>query len=101
MEPFQPKPPSGHRPYVIAHRGISGKAPENTLAAFRLACATPGIDMIELTKTPPESYVMRTVGLSLIVVAIGLMVLYLVKWRARWNEVLKTGLTSFGLRRKK
>ncbi|HUW60785.1 MAG TPA: hypothetical protein VMZ06_07230 [Candidatus Bathyarchaeia archaeon] len=58
----------------------------------------PGIDMIELTKTPPESYVMRTVGLSLIVVAIGLMVLYLVRWRERWNEVLRTG---FGLRGKK
>ena len=58
----------------------------------------PGIDMIELTKTPPESYVMRTVGLSLIVVAVGLMVLYFVRWRERWNEVLRTG---FGLRGKK
>ena len=48
MGPFRPKPPSGHRPYLAAHRGISGKAPENTLAAFSLACATPGIDMIEL-----------------------------------------------------
>ncbi len=48
MEPFQPKPASGHRPYLVAHRGISGKAPENTLAAFSLACATPGVDMIEL-----------------------------------------------------
>ncbi|MBF8293680.1 MAG: hypothetical protein HW389_225 [Bacteroidetes bacterium] len=45
---FQPKPPTGHGPYVMAHRGISGKAPENTLAAFALACETPGIDMIEL-----------------------------------------------------
>jgi glycerophosphoryl diester phosphodiesterase len=48
MDLFQPKPKDGHRPYVIAHRGISAKAPENTLAAFRLACETPGIDMIEL-----------------------------------------------------
>ena len=48
MDPFQPKPPTGHRPYLVAHRGISGKAPENTLAAFQLACETPGIDMIEL-----------------------------------------------------
>lgn len=45
---FQPKPHAGGRPYVVAHRGISGKAPENTLASFRLACDTPGIDMIEL-----------------------------------------------------
>jgi glycerophosphoryl diester phosphodiesterase len=45
---FQPIPPTGHGPYVVAHRGISGKAPENTLAAFALACETPGIDMIEL-----------------------------------------------------
>ncbi|MCX5771369.1 MAG: hypothetical protein NTZ09_14035 [Candidatus Hydrogenedentes bacterium] len=57
----------------------------------------PGIDMIELTKPPTQSYVMRTVGLSLIVIAVGLMVLYLVKWRTRWNEVLRT---SFGLRKK-
>lgn len=48
MYPFQPKPHPEHRPYVVAHRGISGKAPENTLAAFTLACETPGIDMIEL-----------------------------------------------------
>jgi glycerophosphoryl diester phosphodiesterase len=48
MEPFAPKPPSERLPYIIAHRGISGKAPENTLAAFDLACTTPGIDMIEL-----------------------------------------------------
>ncbi|MBI3972758.1 MAG: glycerophosphodiester phosphodiesterase [Chloroflexi bacterium] len=27
----------GHRPLVVAHRGASGLAPENTLAAFRLA----------------------------------------------------------------
>lgn len=48
MTPFVPKPAQGSPPYVIAHRGISGKAPENTLAAFSLACNTPGIDMIEL-----------------------------------------------------
>lgn len=48
MQPYQPKPRHEHRPYVIAHRGISGKAPENTLAAFARACTTPGIDMIEL-----------------------------------------------------
>jgi glycerophosphoryl diester phosphodiesterase len=48
MEPFAPKPSPGRLPYIIAHRGICGKAPENTLAAFDLACATPGIDMIEL-----------------------------------------------------
>ena len=33
---------------MIAHRGISAKAPENTLAAFQLAVNTPGIDMVEL-----------------------------------------------------
>jgi glycerophosphoryl diester phosphodiesterase len=48
MESFQPIPKPGHGPYVVAHRGISGKAPENTLASFALACETPGIDMIEL-----------------------------------------------------
>jgi glycerophosphoryl diester phosphodiesterase len=48
MGPFAPKPPPGQPPYIIAHRGISAKAPENTLAAVDLACATPGIDMIEL-----------------------------------------------------
>ena len=46
--PFQPHPPQGRPPYVIAHRGISGKAPENTLASFARALDTPGIDMIEL-----------------------------------------------------
>jgi glycerophosphoryl diester phosphodiesterase len=35
------------RPLIIAHRGASGDAPENTLAAFRLA-ARHGADMIEL-----------------------------------------------------
>jgi glycerophosphoryl diester phosphodiesterase len=48
MQPYQPKPVPGQRPYVLAHRGISGKVPENTLAAFSHACETPGIDMIEL-----------------------------------------------------
>ena len=48
MQPYQPKPLHERRPYVVAHRGISGKVPENTLAAFSRACETPGIDMIEL-----------------------------------------------------
>ncbi|MCX6134573.1 MAG: glycerophosphodiester phosphodiesterase family protein [Ignavibacteriales bacterium] len=48
MDPFRQIPPAGRRPYIVAHRGISGKAPENTLASFALACETPGIDMIEL-----------------------------------------------------
>ncbi len=34
------------RPYVMAHRGASGHAPENTLAAFRLAIRQ-GADLIE------------------------------------------------------
>ena len=36
-----------HRPLVIAHRGASAYAPENTLAAFRLA-AEQGADAVEL-----------------------------------------------------
>lgn len=48
MRPFRPIPEPGEPPYLIAHRGISAKAPENTLAAFKLALQTPGIDMIEL-----------------------------------------------------
>ena len=48
MDQFRPIPSAVCRPYVVAHRGISGKAPENTLASFALACETPGIDMIEL-----------------------------------------------------
>jgi glycerophosphoryl diester phosphodiesterase len=48
MDPFRPIPLTGRTPYILAHRGISGKAPENTLASFALACETPGIDMIEL-----------------------------------------------------
>ncbi len=35
------------RPLIVAHRGSSGSAPENTLAAFRQAVAD-GADMIEL-----------------------------------------------------
>lgn len=35
------------RVYVVAHRGFSGKAPENTLAAFTMAMET-GADMLEL-----------------------------------------------------
>lgn len=34
------------RPYVMAHRGASGYAPENTLAAFRLA-VQQGADLLE------------------------------------------------------
>jgi glycerophosphoryl diester phosphodiesterase len=36
-----------HRPYVIAHRGISGRYPENTLLAFEKAIEA-GTDWIEL-----------------------------------------------------
>jgi glycerophosphoryl diester phosphodiesterase len=35
------------RPLIVAHRGCSGAAPENTLAAFQMA-ASLGADMIEL-----------------------------------------------------
>jgi glycerophosphoryl diester phosphodiesterase len=35
------------RPLIVAHRGSSGSAPENTLAAFRLA-VDEGADMLEL-----------------------------------------------------
>ncbi len=45
---FSPRPETGRPPYVIAHRGISAKAPENTLASFRLAAGADGIDMVEL-----------------------------------------------------
>ncbi len=48
MRPFTPVPAAGEAPRVIAHRGLSAKAPENTLASFSLACATPGVSMIEL-----------------------------------------------------
>ncbi|MEX2116931.1 MAG: glycerophosphodiester phosphodiesterase family protein [Bacteroidota bacterium] len=48
MNPYRPQCPAGEPRYVIAHRGISAKAPENTMAAFRLATGTPNINMIEL-----------------------------------------------------
>lgn len=47
MQAFRAKPQTT-APYVIAHRGISAKAPENTLASFKMAAAVPGIDMVEL-----------------------------------------------------
>ena len=40
-------PPSGRKVMVTGHRGASGFAPENTMAAFRLA-HEQGADMIEL-----------------------------------------------------
>lgn len=36
-----------HKPMVVAHRGFSGKAPENTMAAFSMALEA-GVAMIEL-----------------------------------------------------
>ncbi|MBW7462096.1 glycerophosphodiester phosphodiesterase, partial [Paenibacillus sepulcri] len=33
---------------IVAHRGCSGDAPENTMAAFKLALAEPDIAIIEL-----------------------------------------------------
>jgi glycerophosphoryl diester phosphodiesterase len=48
MKPFQPRPFPNRSPYVVAHRGISAKVPENTLASFELAASISGIDMIEL-----------------------------------------------------
>jgi len=44
MQPFWEALP---RPFIIAHRGASRYAPENTLAAFRLAVAQ-GADAVEL-----------------------------------------------------
>lgn len=41
-------------PLVIAHRGASGEAPENTLPAFELACQQ-GADMIECDLHPTQS----------------------------------------------
>ena len=35
------------RPQIVAHRGASGEAPENTLAAYRRALAI-GVDAVEL-----------------------------------------------------
>jgi len=43
--PFPQRPPG--RPLVLGHRGASAEAPENTLAAFRLALAQ-GADGVEL-----------------------------------------------------
>lgn len=48
MNRFHPVPSEGAPPFIIAHRGISAKAPENTLASFLLARDSPGIDMVEL-----------------------------------------------------
>ena len=48
MEPYRPRPNPGGLPYIIAHRGISSKAPENTLSSFSRAMSTPGVNMIEL-----------------------------------------------------
>ena len=48
MRLYLPKHLPGTPPYVIAHRGISSKAPENTLASFKQAASIPGVDMIEL-----------------------------------------------------
>ena len=45
---FKARPDPGKPPYIIAHRGISSKAPENTLASFALAVQSRGIDMLEL-----------------------------------------------------
>jgi glycerophosphoryl diester phosphodiesterase len=50
MPPFQDQESATElqsRPLVIAHRGASGLAPENTLAAFKLAAAL-GADGVEL-----------------------------------------------------
>jgi glycerophosphoryl diester phosphodiesterase len=48
MNQYKPLCPAGEPRYVIAHRGISAKAPENTMAAFRMAAGTANIHMIEL-----------------------------------------------------
>jgi glycerophosphoryl diester phosphodiesterase len=48
MKPYEPKPLHDKSPYIIAHRGVSAKAPENTLASFERAASVSGIDMIEL-----------------------------------------------------
>lgn len=48
VPPFQPVPEEGATPYLIAHRGVPVKAPENTIASFALALQCPGIDMVEL-----------------------------------------------------
>jgi len=43
----EPAPRARHGPLVLGHRGASAEAPENTLAAFRLAIAQ-GADGVEL-----------------------------------------------------
>ena len=48
MKRYQPKPLPKEPPYVIAHRGISAKASENTLGSFEHAASISGIDMVEL-----------------------------------------------------
>lgn len=45
--PFIPPPRADGRPLVLGHRGASAEAPENTIAAFRLAMER-GADGIEL-----------------------------------------------------
>jgi len=45
--PHVPAPRAPGRPLVLGHRGASAEAPENTLAAFRLAAAQ-GADGVEL-----------------------------------------------------
>jgi glycerophosphoryl diester phosphodiesterase len=45
--PVQSTPGLSQRPFVIAHRGASARAPENTLAAFEMAWRA-GADAIEL-----------------------------------------------------
>lgn len=42
-----PQPPAFSRPRIVAHRGASHDAPENTLAAFRQAWAL-GVECVEL-----------------------------------------------------
>jgi len=69
----------------LAAQQSSGAGEPSAAAAVvnrRLAGRLEAIDELELSKTPPENYVMRTVGLSLIVIALGLIVLYWLRWRA-------------------
>lgn len=68
----------------MASRSTYGAGEPNSEAAVagrRNASGLESIDELELSKTPPENYVMRTVGLSLIVVAVGLIILYWLRWR--------------------
>jgi len=48
MKPFCPIPSKDGLPYIIAHRGLSVKFPENTLISFEKAANVLGVDMIEL-----------------------------------------------------